>query len=207
MPGSRGMRIGNAQLGRDEARNRRTHAAERYERELARVVAALDRDGAHSHHHIGREHAQDAPGRLDLRYPERRGHAGCHRLARLGACDRHRAIEQGCGVEVAQQHERVGERRRAAAAVIAGGSGIGARALRPTLRMPPSSTAAMLPPPAPMVLDVDGVRAQRMARDAQLRFEQRRARQHRHVGARSAGIEGDKLLNYPLPRRRDDARR
>src|SRR5262249_59525520 len=44
-------------------------------------------------------------------------------------------------------------------------------------------------------LDVDSVRPERMARDLSLRLEQRPARQHRHVRARSGGIEGDEIVN------------
>ena len=59
----------DAELGRDHPGDGRPHAAERHQREFARIVAALDRDGAHRRHHVGREHAQDAPGRLDRRKP------------------------------------------------------------------------------------------------------------------------------------------
>ena len=54
----------DAELRRDHPGNGRAHAAERHQREFARIVAALDRDGAHCHHHIGSEHAQNAPGGL-----------------------------------------------------------------------------------------------------------------------------------------------
>ena len=57
----------DAELGCDHSGDGRAHAAERHERKFARIVTAFDRDGAHRHHHVGDEHAQNAPGRLDCR--------------------------------------------------------------------------------------------------------------------------------------------
>ena len=61
----------DAELGDDAAGDGRAHAAERHQSELARVVAALDGDGAHRHGDVGGEHGEDAPGRLDRRQAER----------------------------------------------------------------------------------------------------------------------------------------
>ncbi len=84
----------DAELADDAAGDGRPHAAERHQRELARIVAALDGDGAHRHGDVGGEHGEDAPGRLDRRQPERLRHARRDGLVRLGARNRHGAFEQ-----------------------------------------------------------------------------------------------------------------
>ncbi len=100
----------------------RAGAAERDEGEVARVVAALDRDDAERAQHL-RVHDLDHRGRVD---------AGQRRGRRV-------AVEHEPAGELrrqpAEQQVRVGH-GRAAAGAVAGGPGIGARALRPDADRP-----------------------------------------------------------------------
>ena len=99
------------------------------------------------------------------------------------------------GIEMAEQDERVGQRRFAAAAVVARRAGKGARALRTDLEDVAQLHRGDAAAAGADGFDVDGVRAQRMPRHRHLRLEQRPARQHRHVGAGPAGVEGDEILD------------
>ena len=123
----------DAELGRDPAGDRRSHAAERHQRELARVVAALDRDRAHRHHHVGGEHGENAPRRLDRRNAERLGDARANGILRLGARNRHRAIEQHRRIQMSERHQRIGQCRLIAAALVTGRPRKRAGALRADL--------------------------------------------------------------------------
>src|SRR5262245_41583251 len=96
---------------------------------------------------------------------------------------------------MAEEAEGVGQRRLVAAAAVAGGTRMGARTLWPDLEYMAEVHRGNAAAAGADGLDVDGVGPQRMARDLHLRLEQRSARQHRHVGARSAGIEGDEIVD------------
>ena len=185
----------DAELGCDHSGDGRAHAAERHERKFARIVTAFDRDGAHRHHHVGDEHAQNTPGRLDLRHAERLGDARRERLAGFRRDDRHGAVEQRRGIEMAEQHERIGQRRLAAATAIARRARIGAGALRSDFEDMSEVYAGNAAAAGADRLDVDRVGPQRMSGDLHLRFEQRPPRQHGHVAARAAGVEGDEIID------------
>src|SRR5262245_62319318 len=94
-----------------------------------------------------------------------------------------------------EEDERVGQRRLVAAAAVAGGTRMGAGTLWPDLEDMAEVHRGNAAAAGADGLDVDGVGAQRMARDLHLRLEQRSARQPRQVGARSAGIEGDEIVD------------
>ena len=67
------------------------------------------------------------------------------------AVERHPSAEKILGIDIAEDQVRVGDGRRRAAVAITRGPRHGARrfaALR--VNMPPGSTHAMLPPPAPI---------------------------------------------------------
>src|SRR5262249_56209353 len=94
-----------------------------------------------------------------------------------------------------EQHERIGQRRLAAAAAVARGTRTSAGALRPDLEDVAELHRGNAAATGADGLDVDSVRPERMARDLYLRLEQRPDRQHRHGPARSAGTDRHQLLN------------
>src|SRR5262249_62394659 len=96
-----------------------------------------------------------------------------YRLARFRAGDRHGAFEQRRGIEMPEEDERVGQRRLAAAAGVAGGTRMGAGALWPGLEDVAEGQRGNAAAARAAGLGVDGVGPQRMARDLHLRFEER----------------------------------
>ena len=128
----------------------RSGAAERHQREVARVVAALDRHHADRAHHVvvdDGENAARCRHRLDT---ERLGDPGDDGATRRLDIELEAAAEQ-LGRQMAEHEMRIGDGRLDAAAAVAAGAGIGAGALRTDDQRAGPATRAIEPPPAPMV--------------------------------------------------------
>jgi hypothetical protein len=87
---------GNAQQFGECRTVQRPRAAEGHQRELARIVAALDRDDTHRADHVVVDNGEDAPRRILQRQAERPGDAVAHcGFCRIGV-KRHAPAEQFC---------------------------------------------------------------------------------------------------------------
>ena len=104
--------------------------AEGEERIGAEVLAALDAVHARGARHVFVHHAVDAPRRVGQREPHGAGHRRFHRLLRRVHVETHAAAEEEARIEIAQEKIGVGDRGHLPALRIAGGAGIGARAVR-----------------------------------------------------------------------------
>ena len=140
------------ELARERGGVDRAAAAERDEREVARVAAALDRHRLDRADHARVRQLVGAVRRVEHVQPERLGDVALERP--LGASGRRRAASSPSSsprrVEVAEQQVGVGDRRLVAALAVADGTGIGARGARarPWGRRP-GRARSRLPPPAP----------------------------------------------------------
>ena len=185
-------------------------AAERDERELARVEAALDRDHPQRPAHLGVGHAHDAERGLE-RVEAELGAEALERRLGLVARERQLAAELGAVAEVAEQHVGVGDRRLLAALAVGGRAGVGARRARPDAQraagVGPGDRAAA----GADGVDVDHRQLDRDARDDRLGRRARLAAEHRRdVRARPAHVEGQHVLvaaGARHVRRADDAAR
>ncbi len=122
----------DAELAGQLDREHRAVAAERHQGHVARIAAALDRDGAdRARHRDGRDLA-DAVGRVDRRNPRavRRHDAGSRPRCAPGR-PAARAAGEPARVEEAEQQVGVGDGRPIVAAAVAGRPGIGAGGFRP----------------------------------------------------------------------------
>ena len=115
-------------------------AAERHEREPARVDAALHGDDAKRTHHLLVRHPDDSLGGLQLVESQLRAQPG-DGLPRRVQVQLHAAGQRRGGGEVAEQEVGVGHRRLGATAAVAGGPRVGAR--RPRSR--PQRAARVAP--------------------------------------------------------------
>ena len=122
-------RAAGTDVVRDVAREQATAPAVGHERQLRRDQAAGGDAVAHRPHHGGERDLADAPRGLDRVEP---GEAadGRARLARAVGVERHATVEEPLGIDVAEHHERVGERGLRAAPAVARGPRVGARRLR-----------------------------------------------------------------------------
>ena len=109
----------------------RAAAAERHQRKIARILAALDRHGANGARHIDVRHLTDAVRRVFDAQPQRPGDMLLHRARRQRRIDRKRSAGERMAVEKAEHHIGVRHRRPIGAAAIAGGPRIATGALRP----------------------------------------------------------------------------
>ena len=118
------------EVGGDRAGVHRTGAAERGEREAARIVAAGDRHHAQrvGHVRVGDPHDRRGGG-LDGQ-PQRLGHRAIDRLARRLRVEPDAAAERPRRVERAEHEVGVGQRRVPAAGAVRGRARVGARAVR-----------------------------------------------------------------------------
>ena len=127
-------------------------AAGHDEREIARIEAAAHADLAHAGRHRDVDDVVDARRGLLEREPERLSDVLLDRSRRSRAVERHPAAEEAPVGQEPEHEIGVGHRRLRAAAPVAGGAGVGARrSAGPTCSMPPASTRAIEPPPAPIV--------------------------------------------------------
>ena len=135
----------DAGLGRVADRVARGRAAVREQREVARVVAALDRRAAQQVGHVRVHDPVHARGGLLDRLAEPLGER-LERAHRGVAVERHRPAEEVVGVEIAEDQVRVGDGRQRAAAAVARRPRARARGRRPDLehadRVDPRDRAA-----------------------------------------------------------------
>ena len=129
----------------------RPGAAERQQRELARVDAALDGHHPQRPDHLGVGDVEDPLRALaQARGRARSPSAPTAALGRL-ASSSSAARERRVGVEVAEHEVRVGDRRLLAAVAVARGPGPGARRARADAQRAAGVAQAIDPPPAPTV--------------------------------------------------------
>ncbi len=175
--------LATAELLRERARMQGAGAAERDDREVPRVVAALDRDDAQRPKHLG---VDDADHRVRVDRP--------HRTLRGVAIEPQAARE--LLRQPPEQQVRVGHRRQRASVAIAGRTGKGARALgsqaqRPA-RVDPGDRAAA----GADRVQVDGREPDREAADrALVRPGDQPADDRADVRRRPAHVERDRVLD------------
>ena len=224
---SRGRRHDDAahlELARHARREDRPVAAEREQRVLAGIAAALARDGSDRAHHVRRRDHVSAVGGFGQRQPESARDLGLEDLVGPRGVELHRAARELGGIHEPEDHVGVGDRRLGAAEVVAERAGEGARALRPdleaTARIDPHQRAAA----RAHLGEVDGGNAQQIARageqsraghDAAAHLIFGRARHlavlhERRLRRRAAHVERHDLAEPDLPSERlgpDDAGR
>ncbi len=170
----------------------RARAAEREQREVARIVAALDRDHANRALHVGVDDANYAARRrsrigFHLAREPRHGVRGAIRI------ELHPAAEEIRSDQTARDQVGVGHGTQIAAAV-ACGTGIGARAVGPDLER-----AAGVDPRDRTTTGTDGVnvdhgRAHRVSVGMTQGADSRAVVEHRHVGRSPAHVKGDETV-------------
>ena len=134
-------------------------AAEREQRVLPRVDAALDGHDAKRAHHLGVGDADDPLGageRIEVEFAGERG----DRALGCVAVERDAAGERRVGAEVAEEQVRVGHRRLGPAAPVAGGPGLGPGGARPD-----AQRAARVPPRDRSAARADGVHGEHRQRE------------------------------------------
>ena len=174
----------------------RAGAAERYEREVARVEALLDRDDAERAGHLGVHHLDHG--------------VGCEPPSARRAASASSSSPSGSRAGSAEQEVRVGHRRPLAAPPVAGRAGDRARALGPD----PQRPADVLPHDRPATradrVHGQGGEAYGEAADDALVLSLRLAADDRaDVRRRPAHVERERVLEPGEggdPRRPDDAR-
>ena len=123
--------------------------AERHQREVARIVAALDRDHPRRQHHVGVDDRQDAQRGLDRVHAERAGNVLLDRAPGGLGVDLHLAAEDALGIEALGQDVGIADRGQRAAAPVAGWTRHRPGAARPDLqgaaRIDPADGAAAGP--------------------------------------------------------------
>ena len=124
--------LGHVEHRRDLGAVERPGAAEGNQREVARIEALLHRLGADGVRHVGVDDGEHALGRLVLVDAESLGEVR-HRLVGALRRKRHLAAEEVVRIQAAEHEVGISHRRCVAASAIAGGAGLGARALRPHL--------------------------------------------------------------------------
>ena len=124
--------LGHVEHRRHLGAVQRPGTAEGDQREVARVEPLLHRLGADGIRHVGIDDGEHPFGGLVPVDAERLCEAGERRIGPLGR-ERHLAAEEVVRVQPAEHEVGVGHRRRLAAPAVAGGAGLGARALRPYL--------------------------------------------------------------------------
>ena len=166
---ARNENAADAEFGRDPSGDRRAHAAERHQRELARIVAALDRDRAHRAITLVASTRENAPRRLGRR------HRRAARPRAFSTASRAFALAIGMapsssavGIEVTEQRRA----RRSASARCRRGRSTPARAragaLRPDLEDAPELDRGDAAAAGADRLDVDRVGAHGMPGDRHL---------------------------------------
>ena len=137
MPGLRGTSTRrDVELAREPRGMQRPGAAERDQRVVARIVAALHRDDADRPRHVGGDDGDDALRRRHQRPCRAAPPAARSRPRARSWPHRHAAAEQMRRVQRLQHDVGVGHGRLVVAAVVADRAGIGAGAARPDLQQP-----------------------------------------------------------------------
>ena len=163
-PGAGGtITVADAEAGGHLGGEQRAVAAERDDRELARVAAALDGHRADGARHPRAAEQEDAVRRV----VERRARAApatWSSTASPGQLGRRAAARSASrsSCEVAEDDVGVGQGRLGAAVGVAGRPGIAPALRGPTWSWPASSTRTMLPPPAPIsAMSMAGTRSRK----------------------------------------------
>ena len=200
-------RAADAEALRDIGRVQRPGAAERQQREGARIVAALDRHRADRTHHVGDHDAEHAVrGALD-REAESLGERR-DRLAREVFIERHVAAEQAARREPPEHEVRVGDSGLLATTAVAGRARLRARALRADLHQPVAVEPGDRAAACADRVDVERGEARRIALDP---FVEGRAGRvvadQRDVRAGAAHVERDDVRDAGEPRHVDRADR
>ena len=184
----------------------RTRAAERHEREVARLDPLLDGQRADRLRHLGVRHVADALGQLARLEPQLAAQLRDRRARRLDV-ERHRAAREAALVHAAEHEVGVGDGRPRAAAAVARGSRVGAGALRPdaqAARLGVGQRAAARPDR----VDVDDRHHQREPLQLGLRGDVRGAvDDERDVEARPAHVDADQVAPPEQASERDAAHR
>ena len=120
--------LAHPELAGDPRGVKRPRAAHRHHRVPARIAALLDDVHAGGAGHVLAHEVVDAPGRLGDRESEVRGEPG-HRGFRGGGVEGHPATQEITRIEKAEEQVRVGHRGLDPALSVAGGAGLGTRAL------------------------------------------------------------------------------
>ena len=208
----------DADVGRDRAGVQRPPAAEGQQREVARIVPALDRDDAQYLGHLGVDQRDD-PGRGALDVPTQRPAHRRDGRASAVLVDRKRPVEQRARVEPAQHDVRVGDGGPVAVAVT-GRAGSAAGRDRPDTQRPRRVVPGDGPAAGADLSEVDEGEAHRVAaaldgapavrrtgrleRGADLRHA---AEDRAGLGRRPAHVEREHVLQperAPEIRRADD---
>ncbi len=144
----RDQRGGHAGLGGQAVGVQGAGAAERDQREIARIEAALHRHQPERAHHGG---VGDFDNRVRRGDDVEAGRADCvNGSASASDVEHDVAAEEVMRIEPAEDEIGVGHRRFRPATPVAGRSGIGPALRGPTRSRPPESTQAIEPPPAPI---------------------------------------------------------
>ena len=141
---------GDAELAGEVERMDAAIAAERHQREIARIAAALDGDGADGTRHVDVGHGADAVRGIGDIEPERvvRG-AGAIACSLSALSIPRRAAGQAARIDEAQHDIGVGHGRPVVAEAVAGGTRNRAGRLRTDHQQTALVDAAIDPPPAP----------------------------------------------------------
>ena len=199
----------HADAGGHVARMQWPRAAEGRQHIAARVVAALDRDGADRADHVGGDDVEHAfRGALDRKAETRsdrlEGGTG------LAFVEPHAAVQQAARAEPPEQQVGVGDGRLGVAMPVTGGAGVGAGALRADLHQPvavePGDGAAARPDGRNVDLRQADGEARHGALIGNIRLA---APDERHVGTGAAHVECDEVAEARAAGgvdRADDAR-
>ncbi len=182
------------QFTRDRGPVQRARAAEGAQGEVARIVAARDRQQAHGVSHVSVGHAHDRLGGLVQLHAERLGHRAAHGVLGQLRVQRDLAARQR-GAEPPEHHVRVGVGRDLVAVPVAGGPRIGAGRLRPVAQRP-----ALVPPGQRPAARADGQHLDRREADRKAVLDvpvlgdaRLSLVRDRHVGRRAAHVEADRV--------------
>ena len=191
---ARDQHAADAKLGGERGGMDRPGAAQRHQREAARIEAAADRHQSDALDHLRVHHAMDAERRVFHRQAERLRDAPLDRGVRERRIERHRAAGEVCRIEPAEHDRCIGHRGFLAAAAVAGGAWLRAGGMRADAQaagaIEPGDGAAA----GADRIHIDHRHAHRKAGDAALRADHRFAAFHQRDVARcAADIDGDQV--------------
>ena len=189
------------ELLRDRPRVHRPGPAGDDERQLARVVAALERDVLRPGGHHQVDHLGHRGGRLDDVEPERPGHPALDGLAGEIGTQGHAAAEEVLGVDVSEHQVGVGAGRLRTAAAVGGRAGAGPGAARPHVQEPAVVEPADRAAAGPDRVHVDHRQGDRMSIDLALpRHLHLAVLDDRGVEARAAHVDDHEIVGAEATR-------
>ncbi|MPL86103.1 hypothetical protein SDC9_32079 [bioreactor metagenome] len=166
--------------------------------EVARVIAALDRDPPDRVHHVVVDDGEHAMRRLLDADAKRRGQMRLDRAAGFRDVQRQPPADEPVGVQIAQNQVRVGGRRLLAALIVAGRARFRARRLRPHLQQPDLVDPADRAAARAQGLDLDHRDADAIAQEVDvLRDIGAAVAGQGDVKRRAAHVDGDDVLHPP----------